>query len=172
MAKKFMYLLVKKKNISIKPQISGGKSTTVYRSGTPELSNIMALHKALDIALKKQQERYNYVSNLNKEVRCFLRQYKDVHINSTENSIPFTINFSIKGIKSDVFAKRLEEKGIFISTKTSCCPVGTPSKLVFALTNDKQLASTSLRLSLSHLTTNNDIDLFYKAFDECIKEVK
>lgn len=165
-------LLVKKKNISIKPQISGGKSTTVYRSGTPELSNIMALDKALDIALKKQQERYNYVSNLNKEVTCFLRQYKDVHINSTENSIPFTINFSIKGIKSDVFTKRLEEKGIFISTKTSCCPVGTPSKLVFALTNDKQLASTSLRLSLSHLTTNNDIDLFYKAFDECIKEVK
>ena len=165
-------LLIKKKDISLKPQMSGGKSTTVYRSGTPELSNILALNKALDIAISMQDERYKYVLNLNKEVKEFLKRYKSVHINSTENSIPFTINFSIKGIKSDDFASKLEKKDIYISTKTSCCPVGTPSKLVFALTHDKQLASTSLRLSLSHLTTNEDLNEFYKAFDECIKEVK
>lgn len=165
-------LLIKKKEISLKPQMSGGKSTTIYRSGTPELSNILALDKALDIAIKKQEVRYNYIDKINKEVKDFLSKYKNVHINSTENSIPFTINFSIKGVKSDVFAKKLEEKDIYISTKTSCCPVGTPSKLVFALTHDKQLASTSLRLSLSHLTTKEDLDIFYKAFEECIKEVK
>lgn len=163
--------LIKKKNISLKPMMSGGKSTTVYRSGTPELANIICLDKALDKAIKLQDERYKYVSELNKEVKEFLKQYKIVHINSTENSIPFTINFSIKGIKSDEFAKKLEKKDIYLSTKTSCCPVGTPSKLVFALTHDKQLASTSLRLSLSHLTTKEELDIFYKAFDECLKEV-
>lgn len=163
--------LIKKKDISIKPMMSGGKSTTVYRSGTPELANIISLDKALDKAINLQKERYEYVENLNKEVKDFLSEYKNVHINSTENSIPFTINFSIRGVKSDEFARKLEDKDIFISTKTSCCPVGTPSKLVYVLTRDKQLASTSLRLSLSHLTTKEDLNKFYIAFDKCIKEV-
>lgn len=163
--------LIKKKDITLKPIIHGGKSTTVYRSGTPVLGNVVAFDKALTIALEKQKERTKYVANLNQQVREFLSNYEEVHINSTENSIPYTLNFSIRGVKSDDFSKMLEEKGIFLSTKTSCCPVGTPSKLVYALTHDKNLASTSLRLSLSHLTTKEDLEEFYKAFDMCYKEV-
>ena len=47
-------VLIKKKNVSLKPLISGGKSTTVFRSGTPVLANIVSTDKALDIALKNQ----------------------------------------------------------------------------------------------------------------------
>lgn len=164
-------ILIKKKEVSIKPIIHGGKSTTVYRSGTPVLGNILAIDKALDIAISKQAERYDAVLKMNQEVRDFLKNYKNVFVNSTNQSIPFTLNFSIKGVKSDRFAKLLEEKGIYLSTKTSCCPVGTPSKLVFALTHDKALASSSLRISFSHLTTEAELKEFYQAFEECIKEV-
>ena len=58
-----------------------------------------------------------------------------------------------------------------VSTKTSCCPLNTPSKLVYALTRDKMLASTSIRISLSHLTKEEEIDEFLKIFDECYKEM-
>ena len=164
-------VLIKKKNITLKPIIHGGKSTTVYRSGTPVLGNVVALDKALSIALEQLDSRREYVTNLNKQVREFFNGYPNVHINSTENSICYTLNFSIKGIKSDDFSKMLEEKEIYLSTKTSCCPVGTPSKLVYALTHDKNLASTSLRLSLSHMTTEEELEEYYKAFDACYKEV-
>ena len=162
--------LIKKKNVSLTPLIHGGKSTTVYRSGTPVLASVVAFDKALEIALTKQEERFSYIKRLNDKIKEQLSTYPKVHINSTENSIPHTLNFSIRGVKSTDFARKLEEKEIYISTKTSCCPTETPSKLVYALTHDKALASTSLRVSLSHLTTEEEVALFLKAFAECYKE--
>ena len=91
-------------------------------------------------------------------------------INSTPNSIPNTINFSVKGVISSDFVKMLGEKDVFISSKTSCCPENTPSKSIYALTNDKSLALSSMRISLSHMTTKKEIDEFFKIFDETLEE--
>lgn len=165
-------ILVKKKNVSLKPIINGGRSTTVFRSGTPVLANIVATDKALDIAIKNLTERYEYVLKLYNKIINHLAQYRFIHINNTKKSLPFTINFSIKGIKSLYIAKYLEEKDIYVSTKTSCCPLETPSKLVYALTKDKSLASSSVRVSLSHLTTEEEVDFFLNAMDEMVKELK
>ena len=163
-------MLIKKKNVGLKPQINGGKSTTVFRSGTPEVANIVACSKALDIALKYQKERYDYVKKLSDKVKNKLAEYKNVYINNMVNSIPHTINFSIKGIKSLELQGMLEEYGIYVSTKTSCCPTLTFSKLVYALTKDKGLSSSSIRLSISHLTKEEEIDDFLRAFDLIYKE--
>ncbi len=163
-------MLIKKKNVSLKPQINGGKSTTVYRSGTPELANIVACDKALDIALSTQKERYEYIKKLSNKVKTKLKEYTKVHINNTENSIPHTINFSIKGIKSLELQEKLENYDIYISTKTSCCPIETPSKLIYALTRDKNLSLSSIRVSISHLTTEEEISKFLDIFDLIYKE--
>lgn len=163
-------ILIKKKNIGLKPQINGGKSTTIFRSGTPDVANIVATEKALDIAITNLEERYNYVKKLSDRIKNKLKEYDNIHINNTENSIPYTINFSIKGIKSLEIAEQLEKYDIFVSTKTSCCPIETPSKLVYALTKDKGLSTSSLRLSLSHLTKENEIDEFLRVFDIIYKE--
>jgi cysteine desulfurase len=165
-------ILVKKKNVSLKPIIHGGKSTTVFRSGTPVLAHVVAAKEALLLATSHLEERYQYVEKLNKKIINHLKKYECIHMNNTDKSIPYTINFSVKKVKSLEFAKMLEEKEIYVSTKTSCCPVETPSKLVYALTKDKNLASSSIRVSLSHLTTEEEIEKFNKAIDECIKELK
>ena len=164
--------LIKKKSITLRPIINGGRSTSVYRSGTPVVASIVALDKALDIALKNQSKRTDYVKNLNNMILKKLSSYKQVHINSTKNTIPYIINFSIKGVKSQNFAEMLEKYDIYLSTKTSCCPLETPSKLVYALTRDKSLSMSSLRISLCHLTTKEEIDEFFSAFDRCYKELE
>ena len=163
-------ILLKKKKLGLIPLINGGKSTTVYRSGTPCLADIMACDKALDLAIKNVNQRYQYIQELSNKVKQHLEKYSDVVINNTKYSIPHTINFSVKGLKSIEIQKYLEERGIIVSTKTSCCPIETPSKLVYALTRDKNLSSSSIRLSLSHLTKNQEIDEFLKIFDIMIKE--
>ena len=165
-------VLIKKKNTNLIPIISGGKSTTVYRSGTPVTPLIASVDKALDIALSNLDDRYNYVLELNKKVINHLKKYSLIHINNTNKSIPYTINFSIKNVNSKNFAKMLEERDVYISTKTSCCPDNTPSKLVYALTKDKSLALTSVRVSISYLTTKEEIEKFLKIFDECIDKLK
>ena len=163
-------ILVKKKDISLKPQIDGGKSTTIYRSGTPEVASIVSCSKTLDICLSKLNDRFNYIKELSDLVKENLRKYKNVHINNTNYSIPHTINFSVKGVKALDIQEALEKYDIYVSTKTSCCPINTPSKLVYALTKDKGLSSSSVRVSISHLTTKEEILEFLRVFDIIYKE--
>lgn len=163
-------ILVKKKNIDLKPQIEGGKSTTIYRSGTPSLPLIAASSKAISLAINNQNHRNNHIKELSNIVKDTLSKYNNVYINNTNDSIPHTINFSIKGIPALEVQRKLEEHNIYLSTKTSCCPIETPSKLVYALTKDKSLSSSSLRLSISHLTTKEEIDIFLQTFNSIYKE--
>lgn len=165
-----MGLLIKRKEIGLVPQIDGGKSTTIYRAGTPELPSIGALDKAIEIALKNIDSNYNYVEKLNILIKNKLKQYKNVIINSRDNSLPFTINFSIKNVKSLKVVESLEDKEIYVSAKTSCCPIESPSKLVYALTKDKNIASTSVRISLSHLTKEEEATEFLQVFDGIYKK--
>ena len=163
-------ILIKKKNVGLKTQIDGGKSTTVFRSGTPELAHIVSIGKALEIAFSKQQERIEYVKKLNHKIVDKLKEYSQVLLNHTECSLPHVINISLKGIKATKFAELLDHQGVCISTKTSCCPVETSSKMIYALYHDRGRALSSFRISLSHLTTEKEIDEFLAIFSQCYKE--
>ena len=164
-------ILVKKKNVRLTPLIEGGKSTTIYRAGTPSLANVLALEKALELALTNQEARYNYLKELGDMIKSHLSEYKNVSINSRENSLPSIINFSLIGEKALTILDKFEEYNIILSAKTSCCPITTPSKLVYALTKDKQKASSSIRVSLSYKTTKEEVEEFLKVFDLIYKEI-
>lgn len=164
-------ILVKKKNVRLTPLIEGGKSTTIYRAGTPSLANVLALEKALELALTNQEARYNYLKELGDMIKSHLSEYKNVSINSRENSLPSIINFSLVGEKALTILDKFEEHNIILSAKTSCCPITTPSKLVYALTKDKQKASSSIRVSLSYKTTKEEVEEFMKVFDLIYKEI-
>lgn len=163
-------LLIRKENVGLKPQIDGGKSTTIYRAGTPDVAGIVAVSEAIEIALSNLDNRYKYIKNISEIIKEKLKKYDGVVINNTINSIPYTINFSLKGVKAQQVAKLFSDHEIYVSAKTSCCPVTTPSKLVYALTHDKSLATSSIRVSLSHLTTMDEVLDFLKVFDIIYKE--
>jgi len=164
-------LLIKKENIIIDPLIHGGKSTTSYRSGTPALPLIVSLMKALELILPSINKNYDYVKKLNKKIVDNLSEYELVHINSTENSIPHTINFSLEKIKPETFIHALEEKEIYISTKSACSSTDTMSNSVYALTKNRDLSYQTLRISLSYLTTEEEIDKFLEYFDICYRRL-
>ena len=165
-------LLIKKENIVIEPLIHGGKSSTVYRSGTPALPLIVSLMKALKLIVPKIDENYKYVSKLNKKIVDRLGKYDRVHINSTVNSIPNTINFSLRGIKPETFVHALDEYEIYISTKSACSGANSMSNSVYALTKDKELSNASLRISLSYMTTELEVSKFLEIFDKCYKKLE
>jgi len=164
-------ILIKKENIEIDPLINGGKSTTVYRSGTPSLPLIVSIMKALELIIPNIETNYNYIKSLQKEVLNFLNNYSSIHINSTNNSIPHIINFSINKVKPETFLHSLEQQDIYISTKSACSSNDTMSTAVYAVTKNREYANTSLRISLSYLTTKDEIEIFKKAFDKTYKEL-
>lgn len=163
--------LLKKSNINLVPIIHGGKSQTKYRSGTPSLALYVSLAKALKIAFNDLEKKYNYVLDLNRYLIKKLETINSVHINSTVDSIPHIINLSIVGIKPETLMHALAECDIYISTKTACSYDNSMSLSVYELTKNKELAKSSIRISLSYLTTYEEIDFFLVKLNEKIKEL-
>ena len=163
-------LLYKKENIHISPLISGGKSTTIYRSGTPCVGLIASLSKAIRLSLESLDKRYEYVSNLNNILKKELSKL-DITINSNEFCIPHILNISINPVKPETMLHALEAFDIYISTKTACS-TSLESTSVFELTHDQILSRYSLRISLSYLTKIEEINYFIEKFSECLNELR
>lgn len=164
-------VLIKKENIVIEPLIHGGKSTTVYRSGTPALPLIASLKKALELIIPNIDKNYKHVTKLNEKIVNKLKEYDNIYINSTEKSIKNTINISIDKIKPETFIHALEESEIYISTKSACSNANTMSNSIYAIYHDEKRASSTIRISLSYLTTADDINKFLEVFDKCYNKL-
>ena len=158
-------ILIKKEKIELTPLIHGGKSTTIYRSGTPALPLIVSTSKALRLALDNINDKY--VSELNNYIKENLSKLDKVKINSNDKCIPHILNISILGVKPETMQHALEKYEIYVSTQSACSDTNSKSKAVFALTNDNERANSSIRISLSHLTKKEDIEYFLDKFKIC-----
>lgn len=163
--------LIKKNNIIIEPGIHGGKSTTKYRSGTPSPALIASFAKALRLALEDIDCKYQKVEKLNQKIRERLKSYNHVFINHNNNCLPHMLNISIENVKPETFQHALEEDEIYISTQSACSSGSSLSQAVLAFTKDEKRASSSIRVSLSSFTTEEEIDLFLESFDTCYKHL-
>ena len=164
-------LLIKRRNLALEPLIHGGESTTIYRSGTPTVALASSLACALDLAVTDLPGRVDHVAKLNAELRAALSTYPLVRINSPEHAIPHVLNLSVRNVKGTVFQRELDAKGVCISVKSACSSDGLPSRAVFAVSRDRRNALSSWRISLSHLTTEDEIKAFLQAFDVCYREL-
>ena len=163
-------VLLNMNNNKLVPLIHGGKSTTIYRSGTPVTANVVALKKSIELALDNLIERHDYVSGLKKYLIDEMSIFSNIHINSPKNSIPNTLNFSLINMDAQKIVNKLNKNGICLSTTSACSLGSTPSKSVYALTNDLELAKNSIRISLSHLTTIEELNEFIKIFKRIYDE--
>ena len=164
--------LINRNNHKLIPLIHGGKSTTIYRSGTPVTANVIAMDKALTLAIDNLEKRNRYIKELNNILRNSFKENKNIHINSPETAIPNTLNISLINYNTKEVLKKLEEKEIYVSTTTACAIGNSPSKSVLALTGSEELASNTIRISISHLTTKEDIDTFIKEFNSILESCK
>ena len=164
-------VLYKKESLIIDELIAGGKSTTVFRSGTPATELIASTAKALRLSCENIIEDYQKVKKYNERLKKELSKYKNVSINSNENSIPHILNISIKGVKPETFQHALEEDEVYVSTQSASAKEET-SKAVLALTEDREKALSSIRISISKKTKEEDIENFLKAFDKSYKKLE
>lgn len=111
--------LIKKNKIDIEPLIHGGKSTTVFRAGTPATPLIASFSKALRLAYQDFEVKNEHVVQLHKYL---INKLKDLNIevNSNEFCLPYIVNVSLPGIKPETMLHALEQEEIYISTQTAC----------------------------------------------------
>ncbi len=164
--------LIKKEYLKLNPIIHGGKSQTIYRSGTPTVALDVSLAKALKLMLSNYEERYKIVLDNYNYLINELKNIDGVIINSNSNCVPHIINMSILGVKPETVLHALEQYEIYISTKTACSDKEDYSLSVLELTKDLEKAKSSFRVSISYLTTKEEIDYFLDKFKIIVKNLK
>lgn len=147
-------LLLKNKNINLQ--------SIIYGKRTYNLGLTKGITKALEIAIKNLDGNYKKVENLQNYLKNNLKNLPNIVINQSKNSIPHILNISVLNYKPETFLHYLEQDQIYISTKSACSTTNSYSKSVYALTNNKHLAETSVRISISHLTTKEELDKVIK----------
>lgn len=164
-------ILFKRRGVAIEPFIHGGSGGANYRGGTPALALAGATVAALRLALTQRQERTQAVREWNAALRAALEAYPQVRINSPENAVPHILNLSVQGVKGTAFQRALDDRGVCVSVKSACSSDGAASRAVFAVSRDRKNALSSWRISLSHLTTREEISAFLAAFDHCYQSL-
>ena len=71
-----------------------------------------------------------------------------------------------------MFQRELDTRGVCVSVKSACSSDGLPSRAVLAVSQDRRNALSSWRISLSHLTTEEELNGFLAAFDRCLKDLQ
>ncbi len=155
--------LLKRDNIKLVPLLHGGKSTSKFRSGTPAYPLIASLEKAIDLALSALPKNEVYIRSLHQLLTEGLNMIEGVAINSPLGSLPHIVNISIMTMSSKDSQEYLAGQGIYVSTQTACSSDESRSETVYRLTLSETKARSSIRISLSHLTTKNEIESLLQA---------
>lgn len=145
----------------IEPLLAGGGQENTFRSGTENVAGAVATAKALRMQLQNQKEKLPTLKQLNVYLREELAMIEgiSIHTPATEKSVPHIVNFSIEGIKAEVFVHALEERDIYISTTSACSSkTNKISKTLLGIGVPEQLAESSFRISLSYENTIEEME--------------
>ncbi|MDD3712796.1 MAG: cysteine desulfurase family protein [Candidatus Izemoplasmatales bacterium] len=161
--------LVKKREIKLHKIIHGGKAFNEERAGTPAVPLIISLANALEIAMQDLKTNQVKVKEIHDYLLNELKALQDVVINSNSFSLPHIVNVSFLKMKSTDLHQEYSRQGIYLSQGTACASGKDSSSIIQRLTNSLDLATTSLRISLSHKTTKAEIDKLISTYKEIIK---
>ncbi|NLZ62116.1 MAG: cysteine desulfurase [Acholeplasmataceae bacterium] len=162
--------LLKPKGLRLERILAGGHGLSAFRPGTPDLPQAVMLNKAIALSLALFSERYKYIERLNRELREQVALIIGVHINSPRGSLPHILNLSLPPYESSKLRDYLSLEEIYVSTQTACSGDAPFSEGVLRLTGDPALASSSIRISLSHLTTSREINIFLEALRKLVRQ--
>lgn len=157
-------ILYKDKKVHIEKLMYGTTATCPYRGGTPPFPLIVTFSKAIEIASKNMVSNNEKCIKLRNKLITGLEKYP-IKINSNDKCIPEIVNFSLLSISNKLFVLELSKMGIYVSTGSACCSNKEDSEVLMEITNKKDVYETSIRVSLSHKTREEDIDTFLEKFD-------
>jgi cysteine desulfurase len=148
-----------RRGITFRPLIIGGHQERNRRSGTENVSGIVGMGKAAELALRdlgKEQER----------VRCLRDRLEKsllaagCRVNGhREKRLPNTLNVSFEFLEGEAILVLLDEYGICASTGSACTAGSVePSHVLRAMRVPSNWLQGAVRFSLSHYNTEEEID--------------
>ncbi len=163
-------ILYIKKGVTIKPLVTGGGQEKNIRSGTESVPLIYGLKGAIDELgnipenLKKQKELWLYAKDT-------LLDTNLVTVNSPDNALPYVLNISVAGYRSETLLHFLEAQGVYVSSGSACAK-GEGSYVLREMGLSRQLVDSALRISFSRYNTRDDIDALKSALISATQKLR
>ena len=150
--------------------IDGGAQERGKRAGTENLPAIMGMAAALEDACRHMEENNKKVTALRDKLIAGLSQIPHCARNGDANNcLPGVVNFCFEGIEGESLLLLLDAKGIAASSGSACTSGSLdPSHVLLAIGRVHDVAHGSLRLSLSHYNTEEEIDHILTAVPEVV----
>ena len=174
--------LVVRNGIKISPMQLGGGQELGIRSGTQNTAAIVAMAAAADVTVKNRKVTVERVAKMRDELADSLQKIPQsyetgvqVHNGTADRShkIAGSCHFCFEGIESEALLFMLEQKNILASAASSCSSgAQDPSHVLAAMGYSRNLAGGSLRLSLGHSTTWEDVDIAMKVVPKFIESLR
>lgn len=160
-----------KEGINVTPILHGGGHEKGLRSGTENVSGIVGFAKAVDVT---EQKNVKKISELRDKLIDGLLKIKDVGLNGSKTKrLCNNVNFSFNDVEGESVGAYLEREGIYTSTGSACSSHSKASSHVLKAIglNDKQVNS-SLRISLSKYTTEEEINFVLERLPKIIEKLR
>ncbi|HET7577887.1 MAG TPA: cysteine desulfurase family protein [Bacillales bacterium] len=167
-------LLYMREGTNLMPLISGGDQEDSVRSGTENLPGIVAMTKALRLGFDSAETGIPKLKALNEQLRKALQETDGIRINTPSlHAAPHIVNFSVEGVKPEVLIHALEERGIYVSTKSACSSrEGGASRVLLAAGIPEKQAEEAIRVSLAFQNKEQDITEIIKAIREIVPDLR
>ncbi|MFG3440230.1 cysteine desulfurase family protein [Nonomuraea sp. NPDC047897] len=155
--------------------LHGGGQERDVRSGTLDAPAIAGFAAAVRVAVKEQREQHRRLTELRDELIERVRQaVPDVVLNGDpRHRLPGNAHFSFPGCEGDALLMLLDAKGVECSTGSACSAgVAQPSHVLLAMGAEPAAARGSLRFTLGHTSTRDDIDRLIEVLPAAVERAR
>ncbi|WP_405086802.1 cysteine desulfurase family protein [Microbispora sp. NBC_01389] len=157
------------------PVLHGGGQERDIRSGTLDAPAIAGFAAAVEAAVARQPAAAERLSALRDDlVERVRRAVPDVVLNGDPaDRLPANAHFSFPGCEGDALLMLLDAKGVECSTGSACSAgVAQPSHVLMAMGQDGVRARGSLRFSLGHTSTEEDVDRVVEVIGQVVERAR
>lgn len=155
-----------RKGVRVLPRNLGGGQEKGLRSGT-EAMPLIAAFGAAAAAVPPYKQQTAHFEALYKQLTAGLQGIDGVILHRPEGAVPYILNLSVPGIRSETMLHFLAARQIFVSSG-SACSKGAKSPVLTALGLPQREIDSALRISFSRFNTAADIDRFLQGLQEAV----
>ncbi|MEU8236676.1 cysteine desulfurase family protein [Actinoplanes missouriensis] len=163
------------RDVAVTPLLHGGGQERDVRSGTLDTAGVVAFATAVEAAVKTRDEYAQRVAALRDDLVARVRALiPDVIFNGAAGErLPGNAHFSFPGCEGDALLLLLDAQGVYCSTGSACSAgVAQPSHVLLAMGADDARARSSLRFTLGHDSTGEDVEALLAALPGAVERAR
>ena len=167
--------LLLRREVDCVPLLHGGGQERDVRSGTLDVPGIVGLATATALAVERRDEVAPRVAALRDAlVAGICSRVPSVQVNGHPSErLPGIAHLTFPGCEGDSLLMLLDARGVECSTGSACSAgVAQPSHVLIAMGASPAQARGSLRLSLGHTSTQDDVDAVLEAIGPAVERAQ